>query len=189
MKELQGFVIRIESDYLRMLPRNEVVRDCIREIATRTIDLFLQHITLIRVSEDGGAKKPSNKSKKQPQANTLRIRLASDFAQLEKCVCTLGEQAGELGKAYRVLRAFKPLLFKHFNEIAKSPALGELIPHSLIIQHLISWFAPLELQLPHIQRNWSISRYAKWYDQHPDEEDRLLIIKYVYETLLNNHFW
>jgi len=70
----------------------------------------------------------------------------------------------------------RPLLFQSNDAIAHSPAVGEIIPHSLILHFLFSR-APLELKSPHQAVNWSLSRYSHWLDEHDNEKDRLIFIK------------
>ena len=90
----------------------------------------------------------------------------------------LCQPIGRLGKTYRMFRSFKPLLFQSPEAIAKSEAVGELIPYWLTLQFLISSFAPNEIKLPHQYMNWSLSRWNRWLDQHSDESERLALIRF-----------
>jgi hypothetical protein len=54
----------------------------------------------------------------------------------------------EMGRPYRVLRSLKPLLFQTPEDIAKCPALGDVLPHSLALAMLFS-FGPKEMLSPH----------------------------------------
>jgi hypothetical protein len=54
----------------------------------------------------------------------------------------------EMGRPYRVLRSLKPLLFQTPEDIAKCPALGDVLPHSLALALLFS-FGPKEMLSPH----------------------------------------
>ncbi len=130
-------------------------------MANRTIELFLRHTTLVR-----------------PLSNSGRMKIAADFAQLEMAIGPLCQRIGDLGKTYRILRSFKPLLFQNAEAISKSAAIGDLIPYSLVLQFLISCFAPNDIKSPHENMSWSLSRYSKWLDEHEKESDRLALIKY-----------
>jgi len=136
-------------------------------VANRTIDLFLRHTTLIR-----------------PISNYGKMKMAADFAQLEMAICPLCPNIGDLGK-YCILRSFKPLLFQNAETISKCSSIGELIPYSLILQFLISCFAPIDIKSPHENMSWSLSRYTKWLDEHQSESDRLALIKNALETYVN----
>ena len=59
------------------------------------MELFVRHAALVR-----------------PVGAAGRLRLAADCAQLELAVAPLCDRLANLGTAYRVLRAFKPLLFQ-----------------------------------------------------------------------------
>ena len=71
---------------------------CLRskaELGRRAVELFVRHAALVR-----------------PVGAAGRLRLAADCAQLELAVAPLCDRLANLGTAYRVLRAFKPLLFQ-----------------------------------------------------------------------------
>ncbi|XP_015788131.1 conserved oligomeric Golgi complex subunit 5 [Tetranychus urticae] len=165
MRELQGFITRVYSDYFSLFPDTPVVRNRILKVAVRTIDLFLRHATLIR-----------------PLTQNVKMRLAVDFAQLEEALSTFHQLIDDLGKHYRILRAFKLLLFHEPSSIVKSQAVGNLIPYSIVIQFLISTHGPPEMKSAHENRGWSITRYSAWIDEHSDEEQRLMLFKETLES-------
>lgn len=160
MRELQGFITRVYTDYFSLFPDTPGVRNRILKVAVRTIDLFLRHATLIR-----------------PLTQNVKMRLAVDFAQLEEALSTFHTLIDDLGKHYRILRAFKLLLFHEPSAIVKSQAVGSLIPYSIVIQFLISTHGPPEMKSAHENRGWSITRYSAWIDEHSDEEQRLMLFK------------
>jgi len=169
MKELQTFIARISSDYLQQYPNCDVTQNCTDRVANRTIQLFLRQITLIR-----------------PLSKRGRMIIAADFAQLEMGLTPLCQPIGRLGREYRLLRSFKSILFQSAESIAKSGAVGDLIPYSLIIEFLISTYAPNDIKSCHQFMNWSLSRYNKWLDQHLDESERLALIKNCLESYVKN---
>lgn len=65
MKELQGFIARIMSDYFRHFECFDFVFDNTEAIAQRAIELFIRNASLIRPLGEGG-----------------KMRLAADFAQV-----------------------------------------------------------------------------------------------------------
>ena len=59
--------------------------------------------------------------------------------------------------------------------ISQSPALGEVLPYSLVL-HLLFGRGPPELRSPHHTASWSVSRYSAWLDEHPAERERLHLL-------------
>ncbi|XP_047245427.1 conserved oligomeric Golgi complex subunit 5 [Girardinichthys multiradiatus] len=164
MKELQGFISRVMSDYFRQFQCVDFIYDSTESIAQRAIELFLRHASLLRPLGEGG-----------------KMRLAADFAQMEMAVAPLCRRVSDLGKPYRMLRSFRPLLFQTSELIASSPALGDLIPYSTVL-HFLFTRAPPELKSPHQRAEWSIARYSQWLDNHPSERDRLALIRGALEA-------
>lgn len=72
--------------------------------------------------------------------------------QMELAIGPLCRRVSDLGKPYKLLRAFRPLLFQTSEHIANSPALGEIIPHSTAL-HFLFARAPAELMSPHEVRH------------------------------------
>ncbi|GFO07452.1 conserved oligomeric Golgi complex subunit 5 [Plakobranchus ocellatus] len=164
MRELQSFIQRCYMDYLTPFNCKDFIMDSILPIASRCVDLFVRHASLIRPLGEGG-----------------KLRLAADFAQMEMAISPFCRRPADLGKAYRLLRAFRPLLFQTAEHISQSPALGEILPYSTTI-HFLFARAPSELKSPHQVSDWSVSRYSQWLDDHPLETDRLKIIKGALES-------
>lgn len=65
MKELQGFIARVMSDYFRHFECFDFVFDNTEAMAQRAIELFIRNASLIRPLGEGG-----------------KMRLAADFAQV-----------------------------------------------------------------------------------------------------------
>uniref|UniRef100_A0A674AY20 Conserved oligomeric Golgi complex subunit 5 n=1 Tax=Salmo trutta TaxID=8032 RepID=A0A674AY20_SALTR len=143
MRELQGFVGRVMADYFRHFQCVDFIYDNTESIAQRCITLFIRHASLLRPLGEGG-----------------KMRLAADFAQMELAVAPLCRRVSELGKPYRLLRSFRPLLFQNSELIASSPAVGDLIPYSTLL-HFLFTRAPSELKSPHQRAEWSIARYSQ----------------------------
>lgn len=67
MKELQGFIVRVMSDYFKHFECSDFVFDNTEAIAQRAIELFIRNASLIRPLGEGG-----------------KMRLAADFAQVKR---------------------------------------------------------------------------------------------------------
>ncbi|XP_043213901.1 conserved oligomeric Golgi complex subunit 5-like isoform X1 [Amphibalanus amphitrite] len=158
MKELQTFISRAVDDYLAPFNCKPLITASKLELGRRAVELFVRHAALVR-----------------PVGAAGRLRLAADCAQLELAVAPLCERLASLGTEYRVLRAFKPLLFQTPEHMAQSPALGEVLPYSLVV-HLLFARGPPELRSPHHTASWSVSRYSAWLDEHRAERERLQLL-------------
>ncbi|XP_069765263.1 conserved oligomeric Golgi complex subunit 5 isoform X2 [Narcine bancroftii] len=131
MKELQGFISRIMNDYFKNFECVDFIYDSTENIAQRAIQLFIRNASLLRPLGEGG-----------------KMRLAADFAQMELAVAPLCRRVSDLGKSYRLLRSFRPMLFQTSEHIANSPAAGDIIPYSTIL-HFLFTRAPTDLKSPH----------------------------------------
>uniref|UniRef100_A0A8P4K6G4 Conserved oligomeric Golgi complex subunit 5 n=1 Tax=Dicentrarchus labrax TaxID=13489 RepID=A0A8P4K6G4_DICLA len=168
MKELQGFISRVMADYFRHFQCVDFIYESTESIAQRAIELFVRHASLLRPLGEGG-----------------KMRLAADFAQMEMAVAPLCRRVSDLGKPYRMLRSFRPLLFQTSELIASSPAVGDLIPYSTLLHFLLTR-APSELKSPHQRAEWSIARYSQWLDDHPSERDRLTLLRGALEAYVQS---
>ena len=70
---------------------------------------------------------------------------------MELAISSFYDRPTELGRSYRVLRSFRPLLFQTVEHLAQSPAVGDVIPYSLVL-HFLFARAPAELKSPHQAR-------------------------------------
>jgi len=100
-------------------------------IACRAISLFLEHVSLVRPLTEGGI-----------------LRLVVDFAQMELALSPFCRRLIDLGKHYKILKAFRSLIILSPEEIQQNSAVGEVIPYDIVLQHLFSR-APSELRSPH----------------------------------------
>nr|CAH0110057.1 unnamed protein product [Daphnia galeata] len=164
MKELQNFMSRSAADYFSLYHSPDFLREELRAVATRCLDLFVRHASLLRPLGDGG-----------------KMKLAADFAQMELAISSFYDRPTELGRSYRVLRSFRPLLFQTVEHLAQSPAVGDVIPYSLVL-HFLFARAPTELKSPHQGAGWSVVRYSKWLDEHATEKERLSVIQGALES-------
>ncbi|OQR77807.1 conserved oligomeric Golgi complex subunit 5-like [Tropilaelaps mercedesae] len=168
MRELTGFLQRVLTEYVTLFPPNATVQGLVREMGSRTIELFLRFISLVRPVSDAGC-----------------LRLATDCAQLETSLAPLKADAREdaFARHSRALQAFRPLLLLPAEQIAQAYAVGPVVPYSTALQFLFSR-APPEMKSPHDAASWSLQRYAQWLDQHPSEKDRLVLIRGTLDSYL-----
>ncbi|XP_022671162.1 conserved oligomeric Golgi complex subunit 5-like isoform X2 [Varroa destructor] len=168
MRELNGFLQRVLTEYLTLFPPNATVQGIVREMGSRTIELFFRFVSLVRPVNDGGC-----------------LRLAADCTQLEASLTPLKPEAREdaFARRSRALRAFRPLLLLPAEQIAQAHAVGPVIPYSTILQFFFSR-APSEMKSPHDAASWSLQRYSQWLDQHPSEKDRLVLIRGTLDSYL-----
>jgi hypothetical protein len=67
---------------------------------------------------------------------------------MELAISSFYDRPTELGRSYRVLRSFRPLLFQTVEHLAQSTTVGDVIPYSLVL-HFLFARAPAELKSPH----------------------------------------
>lgn len=168
MKELQGFINRVAMDYVAIYQPSAIIKENVHMLACRCLELFVRHASLLRPIGDGG-----------------KLRLAADFAQMELAINPLCSRPSELGKPYRIVRTFRPLLFQTTDHISASPSIGDVIPYSVIL-HFLFAKAPPELRSPHQTAGWSVSRYSNWLDEHRDERERLQLVRGALEAYVAN---
>jgi len=175
MKELQAFLERISKDFLSTFTCREFVSLHLFSVAEKTIERFVMQGSLVRPLGGGGA-----------------LRLASDCAQLEFALSNILGPSGHsallgptgltaLGDSYRLLRAFRALLFLTPADMAAYPGLGSTVPHSTALQLLISR-CPEVLPSPAASLGWSLARYTTWLEEHREEKERLLLVQGALEA-------
>ncbi|CAF0895279.1 unnamed protein product [Rotaria sordida] len=164
MKELQEFIIRIQKEYFSEFQCKDFMYENLAPIACRAIILFMEHISLVRPLGEGGL-----------------LRLVVDFAQIELALSPFCRRLIDLGKHYKILKAFRSLLILNTEEFQNNSAIGDVVPYDIVLHHLFSR-APIEMRSPHQVMNWSITRYIQWLDEHPNMSDRLAMIKGTLET-------
>ncbi|KAG7169758.1 Conserved oligomeric Golgi complex subunit 5-like [Homarus americanus] len=140
LKELQGFITRAADDYLAIYQPSNIIKEKIHTLACRCLDLFVRHASLLRPIGEGG-----------------KLRLAADFAQMELAISPLCSRPSELGRPYRIVRSFRPLLFQTVQHVIASPSIGDTA-------------------------GWSVSRYSNWLDEHQDERERLQLVRGALEA-------
>ena len=67
---------------------------------------------------------------------------------MELAISPLSSRPSDLGRPYRIIRSFRPLLFQTIEHMAASSSIGDVIPYSTIL-HFMFARAPPELKSPH----------------------------------------
>jgi len=168
IQEMQDFIIHIQKNYISLYECRELMFERLEEIVCRVVELFVCHASLLRPIGEGG-----------------KLKLAADMAQIEVAVGPLCHKVSDLGKSYKLLRSFRPLLFQTSEDILHNPSLGESLPHSVVLHYLFSR-APNELKYPHEVAGWSLSFYSQWLDEHTSEEERLALIRGTLEAYVQS---
>lgn len=131
-------------------------KEWIHSIATRILDYFLRHASIIKPINENG-----------------KLKLASDITQIEFILnqwfldCGLKIE-NEITAKTQALKAFKPLLFKDLN-LLTDPYQTTQIPMTILIHHIFTR-APDVLMLPHKRFGWTEQQYSDWIDHHSEEE-------------------
>lgn len=123
----------------------------VQRMASRVLIFFVRHASLLR-----------------PLSDTGRLQLAKDMADLEAAVGQSLVPLEHIGTPFRMLRAFRPLLFLDTAAILDSP-LVQALPPSIVLHHLYSR-APQSLQSPHTRSGFTAAQYSLWLDQHTSED-------------------
>lgn len=168
MKELQDFLGRVVKDHFSIYKCTELLYESLIPLGQRAITLFMRHATLVRPIGEGG-----------------KVILAADFAQMELAITPLCRRLSEFGAEYRMIRAFRPLLFMMNDAIMENANVGEVIPYSTVIHFLFSR-APSEFKSPHQVMEWSLSRYSRWMDEHKNEKERLNMLRGAVENYVSS---
>lgn len=100
-------------------------------IACRAIVLFMEHVSLVRPLGEGGI-----------------LRLVVDCAQIELALSPFCRRLSDLGKHYKILKAFRALLIMNTEEFENNSAIGDVVPYDIVLHHLFSR-APVEMRSPH----------------------------------------
>jgi hypothetical protein len=174
MKELQAFLERIARDFLSTFTCKQFLASQLQPLAEKTIQRFVLQGSLVRPLGSGGA-----------------MRLASDCAQLEFALSSILGPSGQsaigptgltaLGGSYRLLRAFRSLLFLTPSDMASFPGLGSTVPYSVAL-HLLICRCPDILPSPAASLGWSLARYTTWLEEHQGERERLLLVQGAVEA-------
>jgi hypothetical protein len=143
-----------------------------RQAASRAIKLFVRCVVLLP----------------PPLAETSKLRLAADMAQLEYALsplCRLSEAT--IGDAYRELRTLRPIIFLETEKLGTSREASGL-PAAVLIHHLISRSPDREglIQQPYAIKGWSLKQYLDWLE-HATDESALQFVRTVLNSVWQQH--
>ncbi|GFZ05503.1 golgi transport complex protein-like protein [Actinidia rufa] len=172
MEELQKCILHFRSEFLsRLLPSSASVTSMgtenictrlTRSMASRVLRYFIRHASLVRPLSESG-----------------KLRMARDMAELELAVGQNLFPVEQLGRQYRALRAFRPVIFLETSQLGASPLLQDLEP-SVVLHHLYVR-GPEELQSPMQRNKLTPLQYSLWLDSQG--EDQIQIWKGIKATL------
>jgi len=155
VQQLQGSVISAFRCGAEM-------KEWITALAGRLMTFFLRNVSIVRPVSEGG-----------------KLKLAADLAQFEFALAPLflgtGISAAELGKPYKALRAFRPLMFLETSQVTATHHRAGL-DLIYVLHHLFVRASP-ELQLPHSRVTWTPLQYVQWLDTHTQDEAAAFVIK------------
>uniref|UniRef100_A0A061QRR0 Conserved oligomeric Golgi complex subunit 5 n=1 Tax=Tetraselmis sp. GSL018 TaxID=582737 RepID=A0A061QRR0_9CHLO len=123
----------------------------VQRMASRILVYFVRHASMIRLLGHAG-----------------KLRLTKDMAELEAAVNHSLLPVQQLGIPYRMLRAFRPLLFQESASLEGSALLKEL-PAPVVLHHLCSRAGP-SVRTPMEQGGLTPSQWSLWLDQHSGAE-------------------
>ncbi|KAL6762845.1 component of oligomeric golgi complex 5 [Haematococcus lacustris] len=120
-------------------------------MAARTLVFFVRHASLVR-----------------PLGQAGKLQMAKDMAELQMAVGASLYPLEQLHQPYRVLKAFRSLIFSQPDAVLVSPLLREL-PPSIVVHHLFGRL-PASFQAPHERSGLSPAQYSLWLDSHSTDE-------------------
>ncbi|KAL6753805.1 component of oligomeric golgi complex 5 [Haematococcus lacustris] len=120
-------------------------------MAARTLVFFVRHASLVR-----------------PLGQAGKLQMAKDMAELQMAVGASLYPLEQLHQPYRVLKAFRSLMFSQPDAVLVSPLLREL-PPSIVVHHLFGRL-PASFQAPHERSGLSPAQYSLWLDSHSTDE-------------------
>jgi hypothetical protein len=157
LDDLTRLLVYFRTEFLsRFTPppspnHNTFISALVERMACRVLVFFVRHASLMRGLSQAG-----------------KLRLTKDMAELEAAVSSNLFPVEHLGTPYRMLRAFRPLLFQETSALLSSPLLKEL-PAPVVLHHLYSR-APPQLQSPLEQGGLTPAQWSLWLDQHTGVE-------------------
>jgi len=124
----------------------------VERMAARSLIFFVRHASLVR-----------------PLGQAGKLQLAKDMAELQLGVGSSLWPLEALGPPFRVVKAFRSLLFTDAPPtVLTSPLLREL-PASITAHHLFSRL-PATIPAPHERSGLSAAQYSLWLDSHSVDE-------------------
>ena len=174
LRELKTFLQRACNDFLQPFQCDQLISTCTMSLALKTIDLFVQHASMIR-----------------PIGRFGQRSIVYDCDQFESILEPLVEliQRGknmealdDIEKSLKQVTAFKTLVFtKPECVMDMEEILSGTLKYSIVLHFLFNK-APSELKSPNDSAGWSVSRYSAWLEDHAEEKERLQLIKGALES-------
>ncbi len=170
MKELAGFLSRVNVDFLSKFHCKTLVGECCFSLAEKSVDMFILHASLVRPVSQAGQK-----------------RLAGDCDQilvsLEPITSLVAAwDRSAMDKTGQKLAAFKQLVLMNAEDMAGWNFKEETGLSASTVLHVLFARSPPEIKSPHESAGWSITRYSTWLEDHPADSDRLQLIQGALES-------
>ena len=183
VKELQQVLQRVVRDYMQLYNCKQILNPYLNQLAVRCIELFVRFASILR-----------------PLSNSTRQRLINDSQQIEMIIQSiLCPKLTDLGVNYKQLKAFRNLLALSSplnvstpsslgpdvdDETFYSSVLNESLSYSVLLHYLFT-YASTDFKSPNQSLDWSIGKYSEWLDKHPNEKERLMVVKNCLEAYVN----
>ncbi|KAG0185544.1 hypothetical protein DFQ28_009182 [Apophysomyces sp. BC1034] len=157
-KELAKHVRYYHTHILSRLSCGTEPRAWARQIGKSILHIFLFQASIVRPLSEAG-----------------KLKLAGDMAELEFTISQFMSEyeakMEDLGKEYKALRAFRPLLFLDSAQLTAAHHTSDL-PKIILIHHLVvrSQSSSKPLSLPGTVYDLSRREYMKWMDGQSEEE-------------------
>ncbi|GAX78041.1 hypothetical protein CEUSTIGMA_g5483.t1 [Chlamydomonas eustigma] len=157
LQECVALIVSFRSEFLtKFVPiPSPAVSSCVvslmERMASRLLLFFVRHASLAR-----------------PLGPHGKLQVAKDLAELQLAVGQNLYPLEQLNKPFRVVKAFRALMFQDTSGVLTSPLIREL-PATIILHHLFSRL-PASIKAPHERSGLSLSQYSLWLDQHTESD-------------------
>jgi len=167
MIELFNRIRYVQTEVLARLSVGQEMKTWVKDLAKRILYFFVFQASLIR-----------------PLGEPAKLKLTNDITQLEFSLSQLmgehGMKLEEVGEEYKILRAFRPLLFLDISQLTAAHHTAH-IPTIVLLHFLIvrSSAPTTTLPLPYKAYSSTEAEYAAWVDEHTTDE----AVKFLFQAV------
>lgn len=159
MKELQDFLARVWSSHIQPFNDRQLIGECGKTVAARSIELFIRNAAILR-----------------PLTNIGRNKLKCDGQHIETVLKVVVADLTTIGKSFRTLRASQTLITKNVDELAAQSLEPDSPVPPYIVLLLMFGYAGNDLLSPHTTAGWSNDKLIQWLDGHTSDRERFELI-------------